>query len=1706
MKKVIFWLLLLSFSCGVKSQLNNSWIDYNKTYYTFRLAKDSLCRISQPVLAAAGLGSVNSDHFQLWRNGKQVRLFTSVSGVPLGPADYIEFWGEVNDGKPDKPLYRSPDYQMNDRYSLSTDTVVYFLTVNPAGGNLRYAAGANNPPASGTPEPYFMRSTDLFFKSLINRGFANQVGEYIYSSSYDAGEGYTSNDITPAAELSRVFSSLNVYTAGPANGVSVRIGVFGNAPNYRRFSVRLGTNQIYDSATDGFTMQRATITNIPLSYLQSSNNITIFVKNGSAVSTDRMVVAYMGLTYPARFNFNNQRVFDFELPIAPSGNYLEIENFNHGNVPPVLYNLTDGARYLGDISSTPGRVKFQLPPSAQNFRQFRLMSQASGSIIGINALAVKNFINFSDVSRQANYIIISNPLLYNDGTGNNYVEQYRQYRNSASGGGYNAKIYDINELTDQFAFGIKKHPAAIRDFIRFASTVFSDSPRYVFMIGRGVTYRESRQFESSRLMNQMNLVPTFGWPASDVLLASDPGSIVPRIPIGRLGAITGTEVSYYLRKVIQYEQAQRTSSPLLSEKAWMKNFIHVVGGKDSVESSIFNQYMDGYRRIAEDTFYGARVETFSKTGTAAVQQANSQRIEQLINEGLGFIGYFGHSSANTFEFNLGNPSIYNNTGKYPFFNVSGCSAGNYYVFDTLRFIGNLSLSEKYILSDQKGSIGFLASTHFGIPPFLNAYNLAFYRAFSRSMYGQSVGAQTRKVIQELGGNNPTIDYYSRIHLEELALHGDPAIQLNNYPKPDFAIEDQLVKISPNIISVADTGFRINISMLNLGRAVNDSIRVTVKRRLPNDTVRVLYSRVIRAIRSVDSLNLLVPINPLTDKGLNQISVSLDEDGRVDELFESNNNVTKDFIIYEDELRPVYPYNYAIVNRQGITFSASTANPFNGNRQYLMELDTTALFNSPFRKTYSQSGPGGVIEFRPGNIGFTDSTVYYWRVAIIPAGSTNFIWNNSSFVYLGGSSPGFNQSHYYQHLNSSYDEIELKNDRKFYFSQLPRTLTIRTGLYPYYDFDKIHVYRDFDQLEYYGCGYSRMQVYVFDTVTLDPWKNQNTSSGRGRYGSETVCPVFGTTDSSRAFFEFNYADSVSRKYAMDMLDSIPNGMYVAITNLGRQFRNNSFIADWQKDTLLWGSGNSLYHKLKSIGFSEIDSFYKNLPFLYFYRKARPQYISTQVMGPYDSSYIDQNFYINTISTTGAITSPTFGPARNWSTLRWRGFSPDPTLQGDDAKIQVWGVTPTGTPELLRTVYSARDTSLSFVNASSHPYLFLRMQNTDKKYITPYQLNYWRINAGLVPEGAVAPNVLFSMSDSVDQGQRLNFSMAFKNVSDVNFDSTMKFRFIVTNRFNVAREIDVPRGKLLRAGDTLVLNYSLDTRDLPGLNTLFVEVNPDQHQREMYSFNNVVFREFFVRPDNYNPLLDVTFDGMHILNNDIVSSNPNILIRLKDESRFMALSDTSRFKVQVQFPNESSPRDYYFGGDTMRFIPADLSTGDNTASIEFKPSFAADGAYELIVTGKDAVDNSAGDLAYRVTFNVINKPMISNLFNYPNPFTTSTAFVFTLTGREVPQNIRIQILTITGKIVREITSSELGPVRIGNNITEFKWDGTDMYGQKLANGVYLYRVLTNLNGRRLEKYQGFNSNGEQVTSGLADQYGSDPTDKFFNKGYGKMYLMR
>ena len=314
------------------------------------------------------------------------------------------------------------------------------------------------------------------------------------------------------------------------------------------------------------------------------------------LAADRMVVAQYEMTYPRQFNFDNLKKFYFKLPANTNGNYIEITNFNHGSAAPVLYDITNGKRYVADIS-TPSLIKIALEASSVD-RELVLVSEDNSNINFVTTLETRNFVNYGMADKQGDYLIISNPVLYNGSNGSNPVDEYRAYRSSPAGGGYNAKIYDIDQLIDQFAFGIKSHPYSIKNFILYALNNYSTPPKFVFLIGKGVNYVEYRNNESSAIqttkdnLNKLNLVPTFGYPASDNLLScyitSSTPNTIPAVPIGRLSVIFPDEITVYLNKVKEYEATQAISSPLIADKAWMKNVVHVIGADDESLQSILD--------------------------------------------------------------------------------------------------------------------------------------------------------------------------------------------------------------------------------------------------------------------------------------------------------------------------------------------------------------------------------------------------------------------------------------------------------------------------------------------------------------------------------------------------------------------------------------------------------------------------------------------------------------------------------------------------------------------------------------------------------------------------------------------------------------------------------------------------------------------------------------------------------------------------------------------------------------------------------------------------------------------------------------------------------------------------------------------------------------------------------------------------------------
>ncbi len=898
MKKILLFILVLS--CAVaKAQYNNEWIDYNKTYYKFSIARNSLTRISYSALQSVGLQNTPAEQFQLWRNGVQIPLYTSVASGMLGNSDYIEFWGEMNDGKPDINLYANINNQLSDKWSLETDTASYFLTVNGATSNTRLVDQVNNVAGNSLPaEPYFMYTAGQYFKNKINAGYAQIVTEYIYSSVYDKGEGYTSDDIYPSSPLNDVLPDLYPYAGGP-NGTFF-IAACGNAVNNRTFNAKVNGTKLVDVAMDVFSDQRQLVA-LPVSLL-SSGSANVQVTNVSVNPNDRMVVAKYELTYPRQFNFGSASNFAFELPATATGNYLRI-TFSYGSIAPVLYDLTNLKRYTGVIDEA-GIAKFALLPSAQK-RKLVLMSQEGGNIVYPVSFTTRNFVDYALQANQATYIIISNPLLYNGANGNP-VEAYRQYRSSAAGGSYTSKVYDIDQLTDQFAYGIKRSPLAIKKFLKYARQVYTEKPQFVFLIGKGVSYVSAKANETNPLLERMDLVPPFGYPASDNLLGSNDNETISAIPIGRLSAVSPAEVEIYLNKIKEYEAVGTSAPQTIAGRAWMKNVVHAIGGGNSELSKEIGGYMNQLRTIIEDTLMGADVESFSKTSAVATQ-LTSEGLKNMFENGIGIINYFGHSSASTTEFNIDDPSAYNNQGKYPLFLVNGCLAGDIFNFEPGRLSSISTLSEKYVLANQRGAIGFVASTHFGIVNYLNVYLHGVYNALSNKAYGYSIAQTMEESFRYLINATPG-DYLARLHAEEITFQGDPCVKLYVESLPDYAIEDPYVKIPP-VISVTDNTFDLSFKFFNLGKATNDSITIEVKRQYPDGSSKILLSKRVLGTRYSDSISIVVPVNPALEKGENKLIITIDAGNERNEKSESNNSVTKSFFIVENVATPIYPYKF-----------------------------------------------------------------------------------------------------------------------------------------------------------------------------------------------------------------------------------------------------------------------------------------------------------------------------------------------------------------------------------------------------------------------------------------------------------------------------------------------------------------------------------------------------------------------------------------------------------------------------------------------------------------------------------------------------------------------------------------------------------------------------------------------------------------------------
>ena len=1683
MRTLLLYIALLLFPFGLlygQNDIGNEWIsDYGKTYYKIKVGSDGLYRIPAAALANLGLGNTNADAFQLWRNGVEVPLFTTQSNAVLAADGYIEFYGKINDGKLDTKMYANPKYQTSDKWSLLSDTAVYFLTTNSASQNLRFVSKANLSATSTLqPERSFDYTYRYALRDMINPGNPNVIaGVNVYSSSFDEGEGWTSRGITSAKSLS--INLTDLQTSATGSDAVLRINFFGGSQNTRNVAVLLnGSSVIAPFALPGYSSKDTTV---QLSRAKLVGNVQFDFLNNSPTSFDQYMIGQIEISYPRTFDFPNQSVFEFSLDASVNDKLLEIASFKNGTNPPVLLDLTNNQRFIAE--TVAGKSRFLIPADTRK-RNFVLLSASGADVKAVNILSQQRFLNYSLAGNQGDFIIITDSSIRKSTSGD-AIQNYSTYRSSIAGGGFKVLVVTVDQLVDQFAYGVKKHPLALKRFIQFAHNLFK--PKNVLLVGKGVTYDQYRLNESSSYADQLNMVPTFGNPGSDHILASKDLGPLMQVPIGRLSVINGNELNAYLEKLKQHEDLLNTSAVYqrVEKKGWTKNVLHLVAG--GVVQSIISGYMRDAKTKITDSLFGAKVTTIEKATASAVESASNVQIDREFENGVSVVNYFGHSSLNAMEFNLDDPGRFNNQGKYPLFLANACTAGNNFFYDSLRILSNKkSISEAYVLEPQRGSIAFVASTHFGILMNLNDFIQRFYERLGRIDYFKSIGEihqSTIAAMQKDFGASPN----NIVTMEQILIHGDPATGLHPHPMPDYVVEPPMISVEPQPLTVAEPYYDLKIVVRNIGSARKDSVKVHVRRERADGSAEDV-TKVFKTLFYGDSIEWKFPLDPKRDLGVQTISVSVDPENVLNELSETNNSVVQKINIIDNEVKPVFPQEFAIVNKWPVKLTASIGLFSASQSQYIFQVDTTTSFNSTLMDSLVVVSNGGLIEFLP-KIRISDSTVVYWRVAKKPLQGAEANWFNSSLVYIPSSSEGWSQSSYFQYKRNSYANIDLTQNRTFEFAKKPLTLFVQSRLKSTLStYNTVEIGNTVVYNQSCDAAFGTLEFSLITKRTGKPIKN-TTPPGAGRYGSLVPGSCFLNNDLYQ--FWYNYNTSAGRASAASFLDLVPNGTILVLNHWNKSDDNGLKTVDqWGKDLL--------YNKLIGIGFTLIDSFKSNLPFtmVAYKNEAGVWSLLQQKVGKSSRDEILTEISVDALESNGDLMFPMIGPAKNWKSIAIKMNAMETSI-GDNAVLNIIGVDNSLNETRLYSgnfskvgALISKDTSLSFISATNYPWLKLTMSQADPINQTPSQIKYIQVKYDPVPEGGLGDVNAASLTSSLDMGNNYQFQASFKNISASSFDS-VKVVWKITDDKNRDSILFDGLKKNLAPGDTILFNKTFDSRTLSSNNLISLNVNPQNAQPEQFMFNNYLQTRLKINADVIPPLLDVTFDGVHILNGDIVSSKPHILIQVKDDNAYLPLNDTSLVSVKLRYP-DGTLRAVRFDGDTLKFIPSENPAGgtNNTASIQFRPVLQMDGDYELIVSAKDRSENASGVTDFSVTFQVTNQSMITNLLNYPNPFTTSTAFVFTLTGSELPTNMRIQILTITGKIVKEITMAELGPLKIGNNITDYKWDGRDQYGQLLGNGVYLYRVITDIKGKKIDKLN-------------KDQFN---TDQYFKSGYGKMYLMR
>jgi hypothetical protein len=202
------------------------------------------------------------------------------------------------------------------------------------------------------------------------------------------------------------------------------------------------------------------------------------------------------------------------------------------------------------------------------------------------------------------------------------------------------------------------------------------------------------------------------------------------------------------------------------------------------------------------------------------------------------------------------------------------------------------------------------------------------------------------------------------------------------------------------------------------------------------------------------------------------------------------------------------------------------------------------------------------------------------------------------------------------------------------------------------------------------------------------------------------------------------------------------------------------------------------------------------------------------------------------------------------------------------------------------------------------------------------------------------------------------------------------------------------------------------------------------------------------DTQGPEVEVFMNTEDFVFGGITGEDPTLLVKLKDDNGINIVGNSIGHDLEGVLNDDTE--NTYVLNDFYEAETDDYRSG----AVRYPLYDLPDGKHRIRVKAWDIANNSSEGYTEFVVASSA-EIALEHVLNYPNPFTDQTCFQFdhNMSGQQL--NVQVQIYTISGRLVKTLQQSMLsdGAIRLDDCIP---WDGRDEFGDRLARGVYLYKV--------------------------------------------------